>query len=338
MFDTNFVAKKIKEARVSKNMTQMDLADAMGVSFQAVSNWERGNSMPDISKISELCQILDLTFEELVGETSKTTGAVKKIIEDKDDDITLDELSDIAPILPPKKLEKIVSEKTSEETNIDIGLLIGLAPFLDEKSLDELAEKVAVKDFQMLIGLAPFLSAKTLDKLVEKFGGSMGDSIIGLAPFLSKKTLSKFVERQLEKGNVNTQMLMGLCPFLDKSTIFQAAKMGFSTKRAADKDREDGQLDELEEEDVRALAEKAVEREMPIEQFLDYLDEDAVAELANKALEKGQSIDVYLNYMDEDAVAELAEKAVECGHPIEAFLDYLDEDTMKKLLMRMYKK
>ena len=49
MFDTNTVAKNIKEARIGKNMTQMDLADAMGVSYQAVSNWERGNSMPDIS-------------------------------------------------------------------------------------------------------------------------------------------------------------------------------------------------------------------------------------------------------------------------------------------------
>lgn len=44
MFDTMKVSKRIKEARMSKNMTQMNLADAMGVSYQAVSNWERGVS------------------------------------------------------------------------------------------------------------------------------------------------------------------------------------------------------------------------------------------------------------------------------------------------------
>ena len=44
MFDTMKVARKIKQARVERNMTQMDLADAMGVSYQAVSNWERGVS------------------------------------------------------------------------------------------------------------------------------------------------------------------------------------------------------------------------------------------------------------------------------------------------------
>lgn len=62
--------------------------------------------------------------------------------------------------------------------------------------------------------------------------------------------------------------------------------MDFSTKRAADKDREDGQLDELEEEDVRALAEEAVEREMPIEQFLDYLDEDTMKKLLMRMYKK----------------------------------------------------
>lgn len=44
MFETTKVGRKIKEARVEQNMTQMNLADAMGVSYQAVSNWERGVS------------------------------------------------------------------------------------------------------------------------------------------------------------------------------------------------------------------------------------------------------------------------------------------------------
>ena len=45
MFDTVKIARNIKEARIKKNMTQMALADALGISFQAVSNWERGVSL-----------------------------------------------------------------------------------------------------------------------------------------------------------------------------------------------------------------------------------------------------------------------------------------------------
>ena len=44
MFDTVKIGKKIKQARLNRNLTQMKLADAMGVSYQAVSNWERGVS------------------------------------------------------------------------------------------------------------------------------------------------------------------------------------------------------------------------------------------------------------------------------------------------------
>ena len=44
MFDTMMIGSRIKQARIDKNMTQMNLADAMGVSYQAVSNWERGVS------------------------------------------------------------------------------------------------------------------------------------------------------------------------------------------------------------------------------------------------------------------------------------------------------
>ena len=44
MFDMRKIGKRISELRKSKNITQMALADIMGIIFQAVSNWERGVS------------------------------------------------------------------------------------------------------------------------------------------------------------------------------------------------------------------------------------------------------------------------------------------------------
>ena len=72
MFDTRKVGKKIAELRKAKNMTQMELADAMGVSYQAVSNWERGNSMPDISKLPELAVIFGCSIDELLCDGKKS--------------------------------------------------------------------------------------------------------------------------------------------------------------------------------------------------------------------------------------------------------------------------
>ena len=45
MFNMNQVGRKIVTLRKENNMTQTELADKMGVSFQAVSNWERGVSL-----------------------------------------------------------------------------------------------------------------------------------------------------------------------------------------------------------------------------------------------------------------------------------------------------
>ena len=43
-FDMHRIGRTIARLRREHNMTQMALADAMGVSFQAVSNWEQGDS------------------------------------------------------------------------------------------------------------------------------------------------------------------------------------------------------------------------------------------------------------------------------------------------------
>ena len=46
--------KYIAEKRKLQNMTQAQLAEKIGVSDRAVSKWERGLSMPDVSKYEEL--------------------------------------------------------------------------------------------------------------------------------------------------------------------------------------------------------------------------------------------------------------------------------------------
>lgn len=66
MFDTRKIGMKIAALRKAKDMTQPELADKMMVSYQAGANWERGNSLPDISKLVELSQILEVSIEELL--------------------------------------------------------------------------------------------------------------------------------------------------------------------------------------------------------------------------------------------------------------------------------
>ena len=66
------IGKNIKKFREQRNMTQEQLADALHVTRQAVSNWERGKTQPDVETIQELAAVLDCTAEELIyGKESR---------------------------------------------------------------------------------------------------------------------------------------------------------------------------------------------------------------------------------------------------------------------------
>ena len=67
--------------RKSRKYTQQKLADKLGVSHQAVSNWERGESMPDISMLPKLAAILKTTTDKILSADSEDFIGFDEIIE-----------------------------------------------------------------------------------------------------------------------------------------------------------------------------------------------------------------------------------------------------------------
>ncbi len=61
------IGEFIAKLRKSKNMTQQDLADKLNVTDRAVSNWENGRRMPDVSLFKPLCETLGITVNELIN-------------------------------------------------------------------------------------------------------------------------------------------------------------------------------------------------------------------------------------------------------------------------------
>lgn len=59
------IGVKIAELRRAKNMKQDELAEMLGVTPQAVSKWENGASMPDISLLPKIAQIFGTTIDDL---------------------------------------------------------------------------------------------------------------------------------------------------------------------------------------------------------------------------------------------------------------------------------
>lgn len=89
--------ENIKQARLKKKMTQRELGDAIGVSHNAISDWESGNHKPDADTVMLLCKILDVDAnymfdwkdEPLDDEKQSLVNTLKKNnFLDKNDDIS----------------------------------------------------------------------------------------------------------------------------------------------------------------------------------------------------------------------------------------------------------
>jgi len=60
------IGRFIAECRKKANLTQMHLAEKLGITDKVVSKWERGVAMPDTSIMLELCDILGISVNELL--------------------------------------------------------------------------------------------------------------------------------------------------------------------------------------------------------------------------------------------------------------------------------
>lgn len=58
---------RIAELRKARNVTQQEIADAIGVSFQTISKWETESSMPDITILPVLADCFHVTVDQLLG-------------------------------------------------------------------------------------------------------------------------------------------------------------------------------------------------------------------------------------------------------------------------------
>ena len=61
------IGKFIAEMRKEQNLTQIDLAEKLGISNKTISKWECGNGMPDYAVMEGLCDILQINVNELLS-------------------------------------------------------------------------------------------------------------------------------------------------------------------------------------------------------------------------------------------------------------------------------
>ena len=256
MLNMERVGRKISELRRARNMTQMELADQMGISFQAVSNWERGNSMPDIGKLPELAGLFGVSIDELLGEKSELVESLTR--EDgkiylEANPVTPEELSEVAPILKPDQV-------------------------------DELFEKLEVSALREIEDLLPFIGGRTVDKLLLK-AAEAGDSrdLDIVAPFAGKEALGKAAVTLYQKSGING--IEELIPFLSTEQREDIAELEYAQNGLR-------HMDELypflSQETLQRLAGEEFEKSglRHFDDLCPFLSKEALAGFARRAVEK----------------------------------------------------
>lgn len=79
--------KFIAECRKKINLTQMQLAEKLNITDRAISKWETGKCLPDVSIMPELCKELNITLNELLSGERENNNSEQLLLQELNDNI-----------------------------------------------------------------------------------------------------------------------------------------------------------------------------------------------------------------------------------------------------------
>ena len=150
------IGQFIKERRNKNNLTQMQLAEKLGITDRAISKWENGRAMPDSAIMLDLCKELGITVNDLLsGEVVSMNNYnenSEKII-----------------------LEMVKEKEKNDKLLLRCEILIGVICIIIMLALTVIASYVPMEEWLrvllILIGLVPLLIATPFMLKIEQIAG-----------------------------------------------------------------------------------------------------------------------------------------------------------------------
>ena len=122
--DVNKIGEHIAFLRKSKNMTQQELGERLNISFQAVSKWERGETLPDVSILLELAKMLETTADNILNGGERQLNFKGKLSA-KDMKEAINCLERVGSLLGKQNLiYRHIIDGLSEKMNTDIQAML----------------------------------------------------------------------------------------------------------------------------------------------------------------------------------------------------------------------
>lgn len=150
------IGRFISERRKNINITQSELAEKLGITDRAISKWENGICLPDVGTMPELCNILDISINDLFSG---------KIVDMKDSEKKLEEnLIEMTRLKEKKDKELLTLEIVIVVlVSLEMLVLIMLASFLEMPN--------SLRIVLILLGIIPFVIGVCFAIKIEQIAG-----------------------------------------------------------------------------------------------------------------------------------------------------------------------
>ncbi|MCL1828816.1 MAG: helix-turn-helix domain-containing protein [Oscillospiraceae bacterium] len=178
--------------RQKNNLTQQNVAEKTGVTPQAVSKWERCESLPDITLLPELAQIFGVTVEDII--TAGKSGTVND---------TDDVMRSLNLFVDERTFEKVKNEFTKAESIRDLSIPIEIFMALNGGQKDILLELFLEKDDYALFTdeIIRYLNVSQRTKLIMSVAENGDfDALETLIPFMGRAVRTEVVTLLLKRG------------------------------------------------------------------------------------------------------------------------------------------
>jgi len=185
------VSAYLKACRKAGNLTQNDVAEKMGVTPQAISKWERGESLPDISLLTDLAKLYGVSVESILN------GNEKK-------EISLENIGESLNAFVSDDLFTLIKEDFENANNIiDLNVTPDVFLFITNTQKMQILDIIfTMPDYIVIVDdILPYLNnMQRLNLMRHILACKDYDNIEPIMPYLSKAIKTEIVFELLENN------------------------------------------------------------------------------------------------------------------------------------------
>ncbi|MDN4621095.1 helix-turn-helix domain-containing protein [Paenibacillus sp. PsM32] len=253
MIDSHRVGAKIADYRKQKNLTQIELANLVNVTPQAVSKWEQGKCYPDIFTFLKLSRIFNFDINKLLEEPNLLHSELLKNLTPEDEivleNLKISDIVDYAIVIKPNKINEILKQYDLEKLSLpdlfklmpfveqdllmqllkphwdkivdDLYLLARVAPFVTEEWMYtrfETENNLNLESILKILKAAPYFNSKAKKYIYDNFSDITIEEIQAFLPFLDDREIQVFVQEHIDEY-INNDKLVTVLPFLNDEFI-----------------------------------------------------------------------------------------------------------------------